>query len=563
MGRFNLIDSPWISVVYSGDGIHKLISLRTLFQEADLIERLAGDTKTQDFAVFRVLLAVLNTVYSRFDVDGNPYTQIKIDDNFRQISEIDDDDINGYLNNLDMTWDTLWKQNSFSPIVVEYLDKWHEHFYLFHDGYPFFQVLQKDIVGEKINKTKASLIQGKTFNRTLSESGNKTALFSPKYEAKSNKSVLNADEIARWLIAYQGYAGLADKVMFGKEKYKASKGWLFDLGGMYIQGNNIFETLMMNCVLIHPEERYVRNSQKPCWEYSSEHMIDKHFRNNRPDNLAQLYTAWSRAIYIDPEIDLGEAFSCQIVKLPDLDHQDQFLEPMTPWQYNKQGPNSETYTPRKHRFNESLWRSFGLIAMPSSDESKQRRPGIIRWLDSKKETVGDAKITINAVSMQDDGNATSWLPVDEICDELSINDYVLTDIKDDHWVPRIEDAVEQTKSVIHKTYWSFLSDIAEIRNIKENTRLNYIDREIGALYFEIDVPFRTWLSGIHPGDLKDAKIMEWREILYVLVRKQADSLFSNASSRDLKGIEVDDKIKNVATSYNSFIYFLNRELKSN
>lgn len=563
MGRFNLIDSPWISVVYSGDGINKLISLRTLFQEADLIERLAGDTKTQDFAIFRVILAVLNTVYSRFDVDGNSYTQIKIDDKFRQISEIDDDDINDYLNNLDMTWDTLWKQNSFSPIVGEYLDKWHDHFYLFHDKYPFFQVLEEDIVGEKINKTKASQIQGKTFNRTLSESGNKTALFSPRYEAKSNKSVLDADEVARWLITYQGYTGLADKAMFGKEKYKASKGWLFDLGGIYIEGNSFFETLMMNFVLIHPEERYVKNAQEPCWEHTSEHMISKSFRNNRPNNLAQLYTACSRAIYIDPEIDLGEAFSCQIVKLPDLDHQDQFLEPMTTWQYNKQGPNSEKYTPRKHRFDESLWRSFGLIAMPSSDESNQRRPGIIRWLDHKKEIVGDTEITIIAVSMQDDGNATSWLPVDEICDVLRINDYVLTDIKNDHWVPRIEDAVEQTKSIVHKTYWSFLSDIAEIRNIKENTRLNYINDEIGALYFEIDVPFRTWLSGIYPGDSKDSKIIEWRENLYTLVRKQADSLFANATSRDLKGIEIDGQVKNIATSYNSFMYFLNRELKSN
>ena len=72
--------------------------------------------------------------------------------------------------------------------------------------------------------------------------------------------------------------------------------------------------------------------------------------------------------------------------------------------------------------------------MPSSEDDKQRRPGVISWLDEKKKIIGDAEIIIRATSMQDDGNATSWVPVDEICDELIINDYVLTDVKEKHWV---------------------------------------------------------------------------------------------------------------------------------
>jgi len=71
MSRFNLIDSPWISVIYSESEANKLVSLRTLFQDAKSIESSAGDTKTQDFAVLRVLLAILHTVYSRFDAKGN------------------------------------------------------------------------------------------------------------------------------------------------------------------------------------------------------------------------------------------------------------------------------------------------------------------------------------------------------------------------------------------------------------------------------------------------------------------------------------------------------------
>lgn len=563
MNKFNLIDSPWISVVYSESGTNELVSLRTIFQDANLIESLAGDTKTQDFAVLRILLAVLNTVYSRFDAEGNQYAQISLDEQFRQITDVADDDLISYLNDLDKTWEILWEKGKFTSIVADYLDKWYDHFYLFHYKYPFFQALEEDISREKIKKGRnPSTIYGKTINRTLSESANKVALFSPKYEAKANKEILAADEVARWLITYQGYTGLADKAAFDKvEDYKNSKGWLFDLGGIHIGGNSLFESMLLNCVMVHPEEKNVKNRQKPCWEYTSEYLINESFRNNRPDNLAQLYTTWSRAIYINPEIDLKKSFSCEVVKLPDLDHQDFFLEPMTMWQFNNQGLNKDKYTPRKHKFNQSLWRSFGLIAMPSSDDINQRRPGIITWLDGKKEILGETELTIIATSMQDDGNATSWLPVGEICDELRINNFVLTDIKADHWVPRIENTVEQTKSVVNKIYRSYLSDIAEIRNIKDNARTGFLNREIESLYFEIDIPFRTWISSIKSGDAKDAKILEWRNNLYTLVRKQADKIFSNASSRDLKGIEIEGRIKNVPTSYNSFTYFLNKELK--
>ena len=56
-----------------------------------------------------------------------------------------------------------------------------------------------------------------------------------------NKDRLRNAEIARWLITFQAYTGLGDKVIFGKEKYKASKGWLFDLGGIFLKGSSILK----------------------------------------------------------------------------------------------------------------------------------------------------------------------------------------------------------------------------------------------------------------------------------------------------------------------------------
>ena len=45
--------------------------------------------------------------------------------------------------------------------------------------------------------------------------------------------------------------------------------------------------------------------------------------------------------------------------------------------------------------------------------------------------------------MESDGNATSWLPVDEYYDTLDIDQYVLTDLQEDGWVFRIDGGWEK------------------------------------------------------------------------------------------------------------------------
>ena len=207
-----------------------------------------------------------------------------------------------------------------------------------------------------------------------------------------------------------------------------------------------------------------------------------------------------------------------------------------------------------------MWRSFGLFAMPS--EESKRQPGIMEWFDKKTEVIGDKEIALVAISMMDDGNATSWLPVDEIYDFLKINDYVIADISENNWVPRIESAVEITKAIIEKTYRIFLSDIAEIRNIKDKTKEGFINREIETVYFNVDIPFRNWLRNLKLTDSKDKKVIEWREILHSIVKNRADNLLKNATMRDLRGIDKGDSVLNIAVVYNNFIRFLNKELKS-
>ena len=258
MPRYNLLDEKWIQVA-SKDAVEK-ISIKELFAGAAKYKELAGDMKTQDFAVMRVMLAILHTVFSRFDSNGDSHGFFEVDkEKFLQTGELKESDLEDYEDALYQTWVDIWNAKEFPKVVEEYLEKWRERFFLYDDKYPFFQVtkevIEKDAAG-------GGEFYGKNINRLVSESNNKQAYFSPKDE--SYKEYIVDDELARWLITLQGYIGTSDKKKVGSAK-TYSKGWLYDLGGVYLQGNNLFETLMLNFVIAHNENNNLLKTQKPCW----------------------------------------------------------------------------------------------------------------------------------------------------------------------------------------------------------------------------------------------------------------------------------------------------------
>ena len=201
MGRYNLLDEKWISVVVNEKGNSEKVSLKDVFENAHKYADLAGDTETQDFAVLRVLLAVVQTVFSRLDAEGNPYDFIELDERYKPINEMDleDEELDEYKENLMQTWLDIWKQGKYSSVIVDYLEKWRDRFYLFDDKFPFFQVTKDDFITNKVKKGKPTTIYGKNFNRLITESENKKALFSPKNEQKKTLRmivVVFADPIA-------------------------------------------------------------------------------------------------------------------------------------------------------------------------------------------------------------------------------------------------------------------------------------------------------------------------------------------------------------------------------
>ncbi len=556
MKSYDLLNEKWISVIYDERGSEKNVSLLEVFENAHLYKDLAGDTPAQNFAILRFLLSILQTVYSRFDAGGKSYEYVELDKKFIPVVGVDEDDEDDYLFELEQTWVGLWESEKFTDIIGEYLKKWSDRFDLFGEEYPFYQISEKDM--EKLKITKKGELNFRLVNRILSESNNKIELFSSITE--ENKDYLSDASLTRWIITFQGFTGTGDKAKFPNMKESASKGWLMGLGGLYLQGENLKQTLLLNLILSNNSE-----IQTPIWEKELEEKIEDLF-NKTPDNLAELYTSWSRLLLVNDIKDKKRTLFA--VQLPGIESTNFFLEPMTMWRGMLSKGGEVEYVPRMHNNDEAFWRNFGVLCVSGKKvfvkkgvEIESRRPGIMQWYNKLVENsyIKNDIAEIVAVGMSYNKDA-STMPNGEIYDVLNIYNEILLDSSEIGWVKRIDDEVDLVKRVIDFELKVFAKEIANVRNIKSDRLVELVTTEA---YFSVDVPFREWILNIRENDEKEEKIKVWRKELKNIIIEQADKLFYSAGKKDVMGKfnEDEKRTSNIITAYNYFVGSINKILK--
>lgn len=525
--RYNLLDESWISVLDNNNYIEK-VGLLDIFKNAHKYKRLAGDSSPQDFTILRLLLAILETTFSRYDFNG----KTKQKDGLKQ------------------TWVKIWKSSCFPfEAVQNYLEGQREKFYLYSDNNPFFQVTKQELYEHGVKKTGS--INGKLINRLISESNNKEDLFLPSV----NKNTLTNASLARWLIAFQSFTGTADKAKYPGMTSSASKGWGLSLGGIYLEGKNLFQTLMFNLILNPKHCKY----QKPIWESSFEDKV--HLENDYvPDNLSELYTNCSRLIYINPNIDLNNRdVQIEAVQLHGIDKTHvSIIEPMTLFQVPKSGNNKGQVIPKTHDMNKSLWRNFGLLEGLSYNNS--HLPGVISdFYDSiKQDNIEIEDLNIVAVGMTYNRDASSMIN-GEIHDSLNINREVFDDLSDGGYVSKIYDEVNKTENAV-SILESFIKDLMKMRNVVND---GPIDALVEEAYFSIDKPFKNWISNMNTSVDMIYYQNKWRKQLYNILINKAESVMYPLSTRDLIG-KINSKtnsIDNIVTRYDHFRNSLKKCLK--
>ncbi|GAA3635801.1 type I-E CRISPR-associated protein Cse1/CasA [Lactobacillus hamsteri] len=548
---FNLVTDPWLKVFDNESHTEKTVSLVELFNYSQQYESLAGDMKAQDLAILRFLLAILTTVYSRFNAQDEPYDWLELDDNYQLSEEVDEDeDQDEIADDLLNTWKDLYQEKTFSKIVIEYLEKYKSRFDLFGDT-PFYQVTQS-VYDENVEAKKRvakgkGTVSVKQINRVISESNNSPSLFSPKSDEYKNR--VNYAELARWLITYQNFTGVTDKTKYlSKEKFSVSSGWLYGLNPVFIKGKNLFETLMLNLVLVpQNSEDFEYKNQKPVWEYDdTSEFLKNRVKGIFPDNLAELYTDWSRMLHIEWQEDQPTIFSAGLPKFEYEDMPANYIEPMTTWRANKDGIRPATKS--KNNLSVAMWRNFGNYISVSEDNDYQ--PGIVDWLQFLKVNEAISKtmqVNLCSIALISDGNATSQSPYAEVVDNMKINAEVLFDSNSDEaqrWPAIIEGVIETTQQVGTYYYW-FIKEISELRSIKDNSYANKLTEQF---YDALNRPFYNWLAGLTNQDESGEKISQWQDVLNQIAFRQAQDTFRSATSLEIRGKDSS----NIFTIYNKF-----------
>lgn len=520
--EFNLLDEPWIRVMTRERKIDELSLPEALIESHKYVD-FAGELEPQNVAVLRLCLAVLHTVFSRYDVDGKPEK----------------------LTSAAMArkrWKKLWKLGHFPETVIrQYLEQYREHFWLFHPDKPFYQVNE----AKKGTEYTAAKLNGE-----ISESGNKIRMFAIR--SGEAKSQLTYAEAARWLLFINGFDDTSAKPR-QKGLPSPGAGWIGRLGIVEAVGHNLFETLMLNLVFERMGDKW--NENKPVWEQQPKGA--ERTEIPMPDNPAELLTLQSRRLLLVRKNELVVGY--YLLGGDFFLKTNAFIETMTAWAPIVNKGDVEAFQPKRHDPQKQMWREFGNLFL--EDEKKNQRPGVVSWVTElrRKEILDEEdQVTFRSVSVQ--YGDKDFFIADTFSDSITFHANLL---KTDIWVEwgeRVRDEVRKCEEMAR-----VVGDLSKRLNLAAGSEQSG-DEAKAEFYRQIDLPFRSWLRMLDPeeGQKKESEYAEkvsekWHKTVTVIAKKVADQLMENAGPAAFIGRKIEGKDKTywyccAPKVYNIFLY---------
>ena len=528
--EFNLLNEKWLRVMTNDCCLHE-VSLMDALVNAHTYATLASELPTLDIALLRLLLAVLHSVFSRVNETGasSPIT--------------DADDA------LDR-WESLWKLGHFPAAPIQdYLAKYRERFYLFHPERPFYQV----------NSAKAGTeYTAAKLNGSISESSNKIRLFPARTGA--GKSLLTYAEAARWLIYLNGFDDTSAKP---KQKGLPSPGagWLGKLGLIAAQGDTLFETLMLNLVLLN-ERGEAWGENKPVWELEIPRIWERS-EIPLPDNQAELLTLQSRRLLLMR--DERGVTGCTLLGGDFFNKANAFTEQMTLWAYVEGKGNQPSYCqPKRHNPNKQIWREFSTIL---AAESREEKPGVIQWEARLKQDgiltkQRMARFAIAGVQYGD----KDFFATDILSDSLNFHLDLLTEAGK-AWNIKIIEEIDLIDKAANEVRMLGMR-IEKAGGGSGDVLGNRLKEQF---YYRIDMDFRLLLSKIDPSDTYEHQmelLNRWHNTEKKIAQTLAKETIDQAGQSAFTGRSINEKIKgkdekhhySLPEAYNSFNYRINKIL---
>ena len=528
--EFNLLDEPWIRVMTEDCTVVER-SLMQVLLNSHRYQRLAGELPTQDVALLRLLLAILQTVFYRVDPEGedNP-----IEDRAAAIRR----------------WQALWNAGRF-PVqpIRTYLETWKDRFWLFHPEHPFYQV-PAAAVGTKF---KASKLNGE-----LSESAHKMRLF-PLRDGEE-KETLSYAEAARWLVTLIGFDDSAST----KKETGTGTGWLGDRVNVYAIGENLFETLMLNLVFLK-DGRYVWAENMPAWEQPTMTTAKKR-EIPLPDNQAELLTLQSRRLILSREENRVTGFSSTGGDFFGKEGRvNAFSEQMTLWRAGKTPKNAvPQFVPAPVDPWRQMWRDFEVILGRREDT---HIPGVVAWLTElrRKNVIPRKYVHITSVGVTYDSKKGSI--ADIVSDHLDFQ-MSLLDAAGELWIVLVGGEIHLIDKVARAlgalAEGLYLAQGGQLDGAGKKARQSQRDEGMRLLYAAVDLPFREWLAhiGAQHEDDENTRAQEqqcWRSIVFRIADNLGREMVRDAGTAAFTGRWI---VNEMAETNGRFFTKTNGERKS-
>ena len=523
--KFNLLDEPWIYVTFD-DGKRQMLSLQDCFSRSPEIRRLSFGQDAVSFSVFRIMVAIMQrTLYVASVADKG--------------------------------WNApAWQHAYQNPketlrLVDRYLETWRNRFNLIAPERPFFQhptVQTPKGDYSELNKILADVPNGEPFITMRIGAG---------------LEEISYPEAAAQLIHLQAYdsAGIrsgavGDTRVKGGKGYPIGTGWVGAQGGVYVEGENLFSTLMLNTLAIgqpgeETEEAQVTGiitanpeADLPAWEREEQPVGQR--ADIYPQGLADMLTWQSRRVRL---IDGGNSVIglvlCQGDRLGSEDvsavANAQVREPMGAWRFSEPQTRKNkrvTYMPRKHDPSRAIWRGMTslLPEFPGKNATYKEvqveaslPPAVVRWVGwllSNGYLPESATYRLRSCGYVYGSNESVF--------EEAISDYLAVP-------PRLLTGKDQKSLYLVKTGMELLDELASaIASLAGN-----LQRSIGAedtslairttrerFYSEIDSQFRAWLLRLGSANCNLDSL--W-EAGYGIAKKLESELLAAAPDEAMKG----------------------------
>lgn len=508
---FDLTSQPWLPVLLR-DGVEKELSLTEVFERASDIRRLPGDLPTQEFALIRLLLAVLYDA-----LDGGPPTR--------------------------EDWEELWTagpEDFPAEQVAVYLSRHRELFDLLHPERPFFQVAD-------LRTTKDEVF---SLDRIVADVPNNDRFLTMRVHGAHR---LSFAEAARWVVHAHAFdvSGIKSGAV-GDPRVKAGKvypqgvGSAGLLGGVLAEGDTLRETLLLN-LIPREEDDLLRHDEEdlPVWRRPQPPgAAPLPGADAGPSGPRDLYTWQARRVRLHH--DGTEAYGVVLAYGDPLPYRDmQGREPMSGWRRSepqeKKLRRSPVYLPRTHDPSRTAWRGLASLVTGYPPEAVQRSgkdaapgitPRVLEWLGRMAED-GDAlgqDHMIRARLLGCEYGTQQSVVADIVDDSLSLSMVLLSQHE-----TALRDTAIRAVQLAETAVWllgSLAAGLAEaVGAVQQTPRAEARDRGFG----ELDGPFRQWLTGLTPGVDAHTRLEEWRRTAHDTVRVLGLELIAASSEAAWEG----------------------------